>query len=418
MHMIAGEKKISEDMNLNLPQKDNIKVLQHVKNLAFSRTTSTVGEIRGVNYIREELEKEGINSKTDFFSFSGPKRFLMRFFYILIFVNLILYKLILIIVLYFSVKYLFPRLRKFSLVEKENSKNVLARFESEPQDEKRPLIIFSAHHDSFSAIIPNKLQKVLYFVFRVFIIPFLFITTIIAATIILLQFYSINLFSFGIFNGFNEVDLVLSFTLFEFVLVVLVVLLVYNDEKSTGSVDNASGVAVLIELAKVIKRSPPKNIDIQFLWTGAEEWGLKGARGYVNKYKDQLIEKYDLDRSYVINIDMVGSYIGLLEKKSTFSKKRWTKINPIIQKSAQDLSIPIETFNKKVGPITDHKIFQDLAKKTKSDLQVACIHADKDSKYIHSPQDKPDNCSEEVLRDCVTLCYDVVRKIDDMNGDN
>lgn len=47
-----------------------------------------------------------------------------------------------------------------------------------------------------------------------------------------------------------------------------------------GAVDNASGLAVLIELARRLSHGAPLDRDIYFLATTGEEWGLLGARAF------------------------------------------------------------------------------------------------------------------------------------------
>lgn len=67
-----------------------------------------------------------------------------------------------------------------------------------------------------------------------------------------------------------------------------------------GADDNASGVAALIELAKVIAQNPPKRSVVFVSFTG-EELGLLGSNYFVNN------SPIDLNKvSLMINLDMVG----------------------------------------------------------------------------------------------------------------
>jgi len=69
-----------------------------------------------------------------------------------------------------------------------------------------------------------------------------------------------------------------------------------------GADDNASGVAVLLELARSLKRRPAhKGLAVRFLFTGAEEEGLLGASAYVARHREEL--KYC---RLVVNLDQVG----------------------------------------------------------------------------------------------------------------
>ncbi|HSF13349.1 MAG TPA: M20/M25/M40 family metallo-hydrolase [Erythrobacter sp.] len=54
-----------------------------------------------------------------------------------------------------------------------------------------------------------------------------------------------------------------------------------TDRICNGAVDNASGLAVMLELARQLKSGPPLERDIYVLATTAEEAGLLGARAFV-----------------------------------------------------------------------------------------------------------------------------------------
>lgn len=69
-----------------------------------------------------------------------------------------------------------------------------------------------------------------------------------------------------------------------------------------GALDNASGTGAMLEIARYIKsqgKRPTKNI--VFIAFNAEEPGLYGSLKYIRT------PKYPLDRSMVINLDMIGS---------------------------------------------------------------------------------------------------------------
>jgi hypothetical protein len=65
-----------------------------------------------------------------------------------------------------------------------------------------------------------------------------------------------------------------------------------------GAVDNASGVAVVLEVARRIAALPPAR-DVVFALTGAEEWGLQGSRRLAADWPEPL-------PAAVVNVDSVG----------------------------------------------------------------------------------------------------------------
>jgi hypothetical protein len=65
-----------------------------------------------------------------------------------------------------------------------------------------------------------------------------------------------------------------------------------------GAVDNASGLAVLTELAKRLAAGPRMDRDVYFLATTAEEWGLLGARAFAQDPPiplDSIVAAFNLD---------------------------------------------------------------------------------------------------------------------------
>lgn len=73
---------------------------------------------------------------------------------------------------------------------------------------------------------------------------------------------------------------------------------------SIGPYDNASGTAMMFELARLYAAHPGKRT-ARFIWCGSEEAGLEGARAYV---KDHAAELSTV--RLVINADLLGSVMG------------------------------------------------------------------------------------------------------------
>ena len=73
-----------------------------------------------------------------------------------------------------------------------------------------------------------------------------------------------------------------------------------------GADDNASGVAVLIELARHLGRGHKPERTIVFVAFGGEEWGLKGSRHYLETMKQWPAEKVHS----MVNLDTVGRLEG------------------------------------------------------------------------------------------------------------
>jgi Zn-dependent M28 family amino/carboxypeptidase len=69
-----------------------------------------------------------------------------------------------------------------------------------------------------------------------------------------------------------------------------------------GINDNASGSAVLLEVAERLANTRPRN-RLRFVWWAGEELGLLGSRNYVRR----LSQTAQRDHALYLNLDMVGS---------------------------------------------------------------------------------------------------------------
>ena len=377
--------------------------MQHINRLAFNRTTGTVGETEAMLYIRDILDKNNIASRLEYFEYIGLRKVLMRMSYAIIISYVILYRLLLVLIVYFSIKFLFAKARNYTLLGKESSKNLIVELPSKIK-EKKPVAILTAHYDSFSANLPYRIQGILFFVFKTIIIPYLCFTVSLSLWL---------LFDNRSINPIEVSNLILLSSISSFMITFLIALMLYSTKKSLGAIDNASGVSILIELTKYLKKNPLKNMDVIIIFTGAEEWGLIGSKRYIKRNTSYLQKKYDLDKSFNINYDMIGSYIGLVHDKGILKKRRINKsLNKYIEEAAEKLNIKCFKHSHFINPKTDHRKFLRFGRKTKSKFQVACFHSAKDSKYIHSPRDTPDKCNPANLNGVLNISVEVLNQID------
>jgi putative aminopeptidase FrvX len=213
-----------------------------------------------------------------------------------------------------------------------------------------------------------------------------------------------------IFNILLIVSLILAIS---FQIGSIIAILNKSLDKSVGSLDNATGVAVLLEVAKLIKKNPLEKIDSLFLWCGAEEFGLWGSKQFLAKHFEELNDKYDLNKSIVINFDIIGRYIGLMDESGLIKKKKMNEtLNNIIFAIAKQRNIELKKQKAIIGTGGDHMCFMKYAKKAGLSLQVTCFATNKDARYIHYPSDTPDRCSSKTLNDCIILCHETIRSID------
>jgi hypothetical protein len=73
---------------------------------------------------------------------------------------------------------------------------------------------------------------------------------------------------------------------------------------SSGAYDNATGSTTIFELLAYFNKNKPRRT-MKFVWCGAEERGLLGAKAYVEAHKDEL-----KDIKICLNVDMTGVVLG------------------------------------------------------------------------------------------------------------
>jgi len=392
----------------NLKSFNDKATIIHVKSLAFNRTASTVGEIKTINYIEKELTKENIETNIEYFKWTSPNRLLIRIIYIIILSFLFILRLILILIIYFVLRFMSNKMRNISLIRKKKSRNIIAKIPAKNNELKRPLVIFSAHYDSILSKCTFKWQRFLNLLLTIIITPYFLLIIIISSIVYIGSYFewSISEF-FKLFIGASSlIGICIILPFFFFISRI-------KTSESTGSIDNASGVAILIELAKLFKEYPPEKINLLFLWCGAEEFGFKGSKKFCERYFDELNQDFDLYNSFNINIDMVGTYIGLLDKIGLIKKRKINNhLNDILEVSAKRLNICIIKYRKKIGIDSDHKSFRSFVKKTNKKFQISCFHSVKDCEVIHSIKDSPEKCSSEILNGCLDICFNAIKTID------
>ncbi|MFX1488724.1 MAG: M28 family peptidase, partial [Promethearchaeota archaeon] len=265
--------------------------LSHVKALAFKRQAGTEGEIKCINYILQELYKEQIEPTIETFEWANTLTIIMKLIFTYIFINSISYLILLIyihiiwiilplnilfiIIIYFSGKKIFDNTQITYIGKKKESKNIITTFKARDLYHKRPVIIISSHHDTTSLRYSMTFLKILYITGIFLLLSFLILTFILSiwSLVALFQLAQFDV----VYFVFRTISLIMGTIL---LIVNAIILGNKKSNNSIGSIDNASGVAILIELAKLIKKTPLEKMDVIFIWCGAEEMGLWGSIQY------------------------------------------------------------------------------------------------------------------------------------------
>lgn len=171
-----------------------------------------------------------------------------------------------------------------------------------------------------------------------------------------------------------------------------------RDTPIPGANDGASGVAVLLELARQFKAQAP-GIGVVIVFFDGEDWGRTedqmyyGSRYYARNLKKEKFEA-------AILLDMIGDK-DLQIYREQFSEDKARPLNDLLWKTAADFGYAKSFPDKVKYSITDDQI----------PLQQAGINAidviDFDYAYWHTTEDTPDKCSPQSLK----IVGEVVQKV-------
>ncbi len=159
-----------------------------------------------------------------------------------------------------------------------------------------------------------------------------------------------------------------------------------EDRICNGAVDNASGIAVLIEAAKRLAKGPQHDRDIYFMGTTAEEQGLLGAYAYADNPNIPL-----KDIVIALNIDTIA--IAPRDAKVAIIGRGETSLDPAIESVARKLGRDIEP-SKEANAFIRRQDGWALAAKGVPSLMVGGSFADMEllQKFLgsvyHGPEDE------------------------------
>ncbi|MDV2682971.1 DUF4910 domain-containing protein [Alkalihalophilus lindianensis] len=156
-----------------------------------------------------------------------------------------------------------------------------------------------------------------------------------------------------------------------------------------GANDNASGTAMVLELARAMKNLPT-DTEIRFATFGAEELGLIGSRHYVNTLPESELNRIAAN----FNLDMVGSKdAGDLVMRTVNGQPNL--VTELAQSSSLRLNGAPTPFSQ--GGSSDHVPFGE-----KGVPAALFIHSPLEPWY-HTPEDTIDKISKEKLEDVAQI---------------
>ena len=152
-----------------------------------------------------------------------------------------------------------------------------------------------------------------------------------------------------------------------------------NGEICNGADDNASGSAMLIQLARLLNVNKDKiNRNIILVWFDFEEGGLVGSKTFA---ENPMFVSSLSDIKLMINLDMVGWYKdGALEIANIAMVNGW---KDIFESTKTNLKIKTSKYEKSLFTDSDYSSF------ARKDVPAITMTTGLDSPY-HKPEDDAD----------------------------
>ncbi len=306
-------------------------IIQHIGTLSFPRRTGSQGNERAQAYILDFFQRHALNVETHEFSFSTFWISLVaRVIPIMIPAFIILSALIseahpfLAFGVIIAIFVLLSICTRWSWISEKiagcdgprRSSNIIARI---PAERSSKHVVFMAHYDSKSQTIPIRIRVLALIIFLG-----------LSGTAILLLLMK----SSGILSIEKEPIITLSVISFIFLFPHLINL---NRNGSPGAIDNASGIGIMLELARVLKANQRTGMpSFTFVATGAEEEGLIGSVNFMKKYA----KTFPREATFFINFDSAGApgKIILISRHGILSRERSRKLSAALLKIARERS--------------------------------------------------------------------------------
>ncbi|MCY3741778.1 MAG: M28 family peptidase [Candidatus Poribacteria bacterium] len=372
----------------------------HITQLAFPRLVDSVGEAEAQDYIVEQFTALGLDVSWEPFSFTKfPAEVLPRILSIL-FVPVVLFVpwfgerfpvlLCLACLLSLAIALFFTQWQKrleglYNVGKRCRTENIIAKNGVE-QDANTPAFLFVAHYDSKSQVLPIAMRAISY---GIAITGLLVLTTL----MLIKLFAAVWLPNYIVWG----VAGITSFCL-------LLLQINVTQNRSPGGFDNASGVGVMLEVARVVMARATK-IPITFLATGAEEYGMCGALRYIQTHADE----YDRENTYVINLDGlgVGDGVNLVTRYGIPPTRTTRSLSDLFRTSGEALGIQVSDRYLPIGVGLDSI---PIASRGFETVTLTARGVGSVALKVHSKRDRSELLNTESLQQVGELIVDVIER--------
>ncbi|MHA1892818.1 MAG: M28 family peptidase [Promethearchaeota archaeon] len=398
--------------------ENTINMMQIINDLAYPRLSGTENdEVRCKNYLIDKfhsLGQEPVIEKVPWSEFST--NILLRIIVGVILAGLIIslsfefqgmalinlvFILALVSMVFSAIHFQQSNIDRFAtLGHVKETFNIYSKIPSESTGNEGKIknIMFVAHHDT-------KSQKVVTMVRTTSYVVGLLLSMAIALLLIISSVMHLAGIAGSAVNSLRIIAFVLLL-----VDLVPMGILIHNktiEGKSLGSLDNATGMSIVLKLLEYYNNNAPEvrsKANLWFVITGAEEWGMCGAVEFWRKHHVETKE-LEPDSTFVLNFDMVAGELSYIDRFG-FGKEDYNKVlNKLLRDSAEELKIECSGFWLPMLGTTDGWVFRvhgcdtaDIVTKSKANI-------------THSAADTPEACDLETLNDAVKVSINLVKKL-------
>ena len=391
---------------------NNNRTIERLKKFAFPRLAGTTSLINARDIIYEELKSVVPNASTEEFLCRNELKTVLRFWGF-IFLGLIIaipifwmdffwismICAIAVIILNILAQGTLGRKQIFHLFKNRGpikGYNIIGNISA--LEEEKKILVLGAHYDSKSS--PSILKK----------------NEIIMIGSVLL--INLAVIIFGILRFFINYAFLWWFTFILWIgstlefISVLIYTMRYNVlNESPGVNDNGSGVAVILELAEIFSKKPPKYLTLAFSLFDAEEIGLQGACAYVKFNSQKLLQK----NAWMINFDEIGGGFPLkVILKGGFPSIDYGKeLMPIFRKVVQKNSQLLEIQNEKKIILNKSSFTSQTDHAPFFISSIPCAYIYTSNKKRHSINDDWEAFKSESIEPCGLLLEEFITTLDD-----
>ncbi|MFX1277833.1 MAG: M28 family metallopeptidase [Promethearchaeota archaeon] len=372
--------------------------------LAFPRLIGSKGEKKAIEIVVDEFKNAGfISVNRQKFMTSFHNFIYSRYIFLILgtgliflglsyYINVFLTLSLIFLSLFISFKALQTSTKMKLSRNKSNNyetENIWVNLENKNSNSR---VVFMAHWDSKSQTFPSTMRVMIFLIFSF------------GALLLYLIFFILSIIK--IFVNFN-IPILKNVLLDVCLIIALIGGLNYFNKTgnfSPGAFDNAAGVGVIIELARYYKINPPHNLDLTFFSPGSEELNLGGAIRFIEKLKNQLSK----DKTFFINLDLIGGaeIIRLTSSYGIPRKISSKKLNALFKESAKENQIEMKDIYSPTGSWSD---FMPIVQEG---FEACWLGSQPGLKYVHTKKDNMSLVSKEGLKNIITLCIDIVKKLD------